>query len=124
MKKLLSEVVGCRARPLYPSRRRSARIVSTVTVRRGPLGWSRLVVAVVSRTGVQLGTRISAIAGARLAPLPGGAHRSVVGARDRTSEQGGDVVDQLVGHPRSEEHTSELQSRGHLVCRLLLEKKK
>src|SRR5437870_9220476 len=27
------------------------------------------------------------------------------------------------GHSRSEEHTSELQSRGHLVCRLLLEKK-
>src|SRR5437660_6387401 len=35
---------------------------------------------------------------------------------------GKDVVD-LQGH-RSEEHTSELQSRGHLVCRLLLEKKK
>src|SRR5436305_8931393 len=33
----------------------------------------------------------------------------------------------LVGHvslKRSEEHTSELQSRPHLVCRLLLEKKK
>src|SRR2546429_1394605 len=32
----------------------------------------------------------------------------------------------LVGdrHARSEEHTSELQSRLHLVCRLLLEKKK
>src|SRR5690625_5400712 len=29
-----------------------------------------------------------------------------------------------VGSQRSEEHTSELQSRGHLVCRLLLEKKK
>src|SRR2546422_4962698 len=28
------------------------------------------------------------------------------------------------GDPRSEEHTSELQSRLHLVCRLLLEKKK
>src|SRR5690625_6687904 len=28
------------------------------------------------------------------------------------------------GVGRSEEHTSELQSRGHLVCRLLLEKKK
>src|SRR3989442_2648272 len=28
------------------------------------------------------------------------------------------------GAPRSEEHTSELQSRPHLVCRLLLEKKK
>src|SRR5690625_6955834 len=27
------------------------------------------------------------------------------------------------GPGRSEEHTSELQSRGHLVCRLLLEKK-
>src|SRR5437870_11219242 len=30
----------------------------------------------------------------------------------------------LVQRCRSEEHTSELQSRGHLVCRLLLEKKK
>src|SRR5215510_15443487 len=29
-----------------------------------------------------------------------------------------------LGDDRSEEHTSELQSRGHLVCRLLLEKKK
>src|SRR5690625_5504801 len=33
-----------------------------------------------------------------------------------------DRVPSRVG--RSEEHTSELQSRGHLVCRLLLEKKK
>src|SRR5690554_7167832 len=32
--------------------------------------------------------------------------------------------DQQSHHPRSEEHTSELQSRPHLVCRLLLEKKK
>src|SRR5690625_6206513 len=31
---------------------------------------------------------------------------------------------QAVFDARSEEHTSELQSRGHLVCRLLLEKKK
>src|SRR5690554_2074681 len=30
----------------------------------------------------------------------------------------------VVPKPRSEEHTSELQSRPHLVCRLLLEKKK
>src|SRR5215510_15893196 len=30
----------------------------------------------------------------------------------------------LLPRMRSEEHTSELQSRGHLVCRLLLEKKK
>src|SRR5439155_25901578 len=31
--------------------------------------------------------------------------------------------DRLLQPKRSEEHTSELQSRGHLVCRLLLEKK-
>src|SRR2546425_7715831 len=30
----------------------------------------------------------------------------------------------LLGGPRSEEHTSELQSLAYLVCRLLLEKKK
>src|SRR5437899_8827408 len=38
-----------------------------------------------------------------------------------------DVFDALQGqfqHDRSEEHTSELQSLRHLVCRLLLEKKK
>src|SRR5437870_3553565 len=35
------------------------------------------------------------------------------------------IVEIQLGHlQRSEEHTSELQSRGHLVCRLLLEKKK
>src|SRR5690625_5677384 len=34
------------------------------------------------------------------------------------SKSGEDLIE------RSEEHTSELQSRGHLVCRLLLEKKK
>src|SRR5439155_11642728 len=34
------------------------------------------------------------------------------------------VAAQLKKARRSEEHTSELQSRGHLVCRLLLEKKK
>src|SRR5690625_6971763 len=33
-------------------------------------------------------------------------------------------VREIVREVRSEEHTSELQSRGHLVCRLLLEKKK
>src|SRR2546429_3807554 len=40
---------------------------------------------------------------------------------------GSDVYFEILGRPvgqRSEEHTSELQSRLHLVCRLLLEKKK
>src|SRR5690625_6167682 len=34
------------------------------------------------------------------------------------------VVGGYLGGERSEEHTSELQSRGHLVCRLLLEEKR
>src|SRR6266436_1763179 len=34
------------------------------------------------------------------------------------------ALEDAAGRPRSEEHTSELQSRLHLVCRLLLEKKK
>src|SRR5690625_354278 len=43
------------------------------------------------------------------------------GAAAQSAEIAQDLVDHSV--PRSEEHTSELQSRGHLVCRLLLEKK-
>src|SRR5258705_7807160 len=48
---------------------------------------------------------------------------------DRECEvRGGGVVNRRSGRtvrdPRSEEHTSELQSLRHLVCRLLLEKKK
>src|SRR5436305_6103913 len=42
--------------------------------------------------------------------------------RDYRSVEGGPNFLNLRG--RSEEHTSELQSRPHLVCRLLLEKKK
>src|SRR6266436_1589503 len=34
------------------------------------------------------------------------------------------IIERRGSRPRSEEHTSELQSRLHLVCRLLLEKKK
>src|SRR5258708_24896121 len=47
------------------------------------------------------------------------------GARDRRAAVAERVALQpLVGVARSEEHTSELQSPDHLVCRLLLEKKK
>src|SRR5690625_5932598 len=35
-----------------------------------------------------------------------------------------ELVPQMIEERRSEEHTSELQSRGHLVCRLLHENKK
>src|SRR5258705_1007108 len=46
--------------------------------------------------------------------------------RGRGARRGGDVPEELPlpGQGRSEEHTSELQSLRHLVCRLLLEKKK
>src|SRR5690625_2400656 len=40
------------------------------------------------------------------------------------ARRGADAKMGIPSQPRSEEHTSELQSRGHLVCRLLLEKKK
>src|SRR2546422_5979534 len=40
------------------------------------------------------------------------------------SNAGGGTAGIAIGATRSEEHTSELQSRLHLVCRLLLEKKK
>src|SRR5687768_17918173 len=45
-----------------------------------------------------------------------GSGRARTGSRGRRDKRGPAV--------RSEEHTSELQSRLHLVCRLLLEKKK
>src|SRR6266498_4873685 len=60
-------------------------------------------------------------------PLPRASGVSVVGARILVAGRGhGSQPRPSVasGSPRSEEHTSELQSRPHLVCRLLLEKKK
>src|SRR5690625_173689 len=41
-----------------------------------------------------------------------------------TKEELRELIKSIDENTRSEEHTSELQSRGHLVCRLLLEKKK
>src|SRR5579875_1780204 len=42
----------------------------------------------------------------------------------RTPERSGQAMGSMRNIPRSEEHTSELQSHSDLVCRLLLEKKK
>src|SRR5207253_8247201 len=57
--------------------------------------------------------------------VPGVVARARVTARIAMASlplgQAGQYLQQVL---RSEEHTSELQSRGHLVCRLLLEKKK
>src|SRR3712207_8642161 len=58
---------------------------------------------------------------ARLSPLD----RRPAGRVLRLAAAGrGRPLGRLLGRGRSEEHTSELQSRQSLVCRLLLEKKK
>src|SRR2546421_7486055 len=63
----------------------------------------------------------------RLEPVRVGQHD--VGERRRLVGLAGEAHDEPhllhgVGESRSEEHTSELQSRSDIVCRLLLEKKK
>src|SRR5690554_7774929 len=55
------------------------------------------------------------------------ADNDVIDIGENSNIQDGSVLHTDSGIPltiRSEEHTSELQSRPHLVCRLLLEKKK
>src|SRR5258708_8612321 len=51
-------------------------------------------------------------------------HASKVGGNSMLCGQVGLAGSTRIGENRSEEHTSELQSPDHLVCRLLLEKKK
>src|SRR2546429_3778203 len=51
-------------------------------------------------------------------------HPGFKAANDRTLAFAERSKGRLIPFTRSEEHTSELQSRLHLVCRLLLEKKK
>src|SRR5436305_8143196 len=51
-------------------------------------------------------------------------HRRMGPAGQRPDPRHQDREVEGLGEIRSEEHTSELQSRPHLVCRLLLEKKK
>src|SRR2546429_5497690 len=58
---------------------------------------------------------------------PGGAkdENHCLHARRRSlGTPGTTAARRAAARPRSEEHTSELQSRLHIVCRLLLEKKK
>src|SRR5207249_10981670 len=60
--------------------------------------------------------------------LPPGGHPGTIGTCRAEPPEDPDVGKELTSRPRgrerSEEHTSELQSRFDLVCRLLLEKKK
>src|SRR3712207_7800306 len=60
-------------------------------------------------------------------PYPVFTRSGIVEKRSKTKRRSGGKIDthlQSGSQPRSEEHTSELQSRQYLVCRLLLEKKK
>src|SRR5690625_6062201 len=80
------------------------RSVSTLTI-----GVSRTV----SRTAISTGITITVTCSRP--------HRSSADAATITISRQDQAANRRT---RSEEHTSELQSRGHLVCRLLLEKKK
>src|SRR5690625_6684082 len=71
---------------------------------------ARMNLAVVSRAAAGLGRFLTHA-------LPGQTPRVVIGFDARHGSR------DFAYASRSEEHTSELQSRGHLVCRLLLEKK-
>src|SRR5215510_11638378 len=53
-------------------------------------------------------------------------HLAIISASESPRRSSTSLVNtaSMSSSARSEEHTSELQSRGHLVCRLLLEKKK
>src|SRR5437660_6907821 len=57
-------------------------------------------------------------------PVTPAIRRCGILARSATTGSPSRFLPSAIGKARSEEHTSELQSRGHLVCRLLLEKKK
>src|SRR2546422_3746230 len=50
--------------------------------------------------------------------------RVIIVFEGRDAAGKGGTIKRIVDRVRSEEHTSELQSRLHLVCRLLLEKKR
>src|SRR5439155_2310457 len=101
---------GCRGKAVAPHHRCD----------RGEVGWA-------SGRGVEDGRNLAEVVGAEDA----GCHdrqrlridiarvvELVDGATWNEKRLSGSDIDR-----RSEEHTSELQSRGHLVCRLLLEKK-
>src|SRR5690348_17911572 len=62
-------------------------------------------------------------AGGRRRQVPGAAHPGGGSMSDLTRKTAAERAGLIAGG-RSEEHTSELQSPVHLVCRLLLEKKK
>src|SRR3712207_7651287 len=80
------------------------------------------------RTRTRLGTNVSGRSKSRRANAVSGRTRTRLGTNVSSRTRPGSAVTTagraFLGPERSEEHTSELQSRQYLVCRLLLEKKK
>src|SRR3712207_8493721 len=66
----------------------------------------------------------AAVGGVVHRAVPVGGERAPVVQRDLHQPALDRALDDALAQWRSEEHTSELQSRQYLVCRLLLEKKK
>src|ERR1039458_10494883 len=96
-----------RARVSRPQRRRMVRLGADVSLDRQQDPDSRLL--------LYARHLAASVSSSRVPECVAGAERRAV--------SGGTPPDSTV-RPRSEEHTSELQSLRHLVCRLLLEKKK
>src|SRR5438067_8825803 len=78
------------------------------------------IVSIIGRNGVGKTTLLKTIIGL-LRVTSGSIH---LDGRDVTRAPAHERARRGLGYVRSEEHTSELQSRFDLVCRLLLEKKK
>src|SRR3712207_8229066 len=79
------------------------------------------------RSADGVGERVPPVPAQRVLPgQPVGQHEIDVraGAQSRSRAPSGEAGVSVASSSRSEEHTSELQSRQYLVCRLLLEKKK
>src|SRR5207253_9585994 len=92
----------------FPTRRSSDLLLP---VTRDASGFA--VTAMRARAGDVLETEVGAV----------GARGETLAATKLHFKRGDTAAHGHIALPRSEEHTSELQSRGHLVCRLLLEKK-
>src|SRR5207253_10693803 len=91
------------------------------TASHSELSWERLILFLESTSIV------STERGAQLVNLPQSdpqAAKALLLKARRLGSALRKVFTAMLRKQRSEEHTSELQSRGHLVCRLLLEKKK